>query len=209
MTALTGFYDYVLPDLQRCPENLALLHIRLACEEFYARSKLKRADLTQFNTSADTSTYALTLPTGFVVAKMLHVELDSDTELTAIGPDDRDSLDADWRNQTAEPEYYFMPDSTQLTLFLTPDDTYAIDCYAALKPKSDATTIDDWVFEQYREQIAAGSKARLMKMKNKPWSGDYIADQNMFETAIYDAKHAAERGRGRAPKRTRPVFGVK
>lgn len=209
--ALSDFYDLVLPELTRCPESLAMLHIRLACEDFYKRSKLDRVDLAAFDTVADTASYALTLPTGKVVAEVLDVWLDSDYELTAIGPDDRDSLYPEWRSNTDQPEYYFMLDSLNLTLFATPDAVYSIDCHAALKPKSDATTIDSWVFEQYREQIAAGAMSRLMRMSKKPWSDPVMAtDKKMtFEAAIESAKLTAERGRGRAHKRTRPVFGIK
>lgn len=209
MTALTALYDLVLPDLPRCPEALAMAHIRLACEEFYSRTLCKRAVLASISTVADTSEYALTLPEGYVADKVLHVWLD-DLEINPIGMDDRDGLDAEWRTTTGEPSYYYMPDTENIGLFLTPDAVYTVAAEVALKPKSDATTIDGWVYEQYREALAAGAKARLMAMAGKPWTSNLSAKhQADFDRAIGKATHDANRGHGRAQKRTRCVFGLR
>ena len=209
MTALTAIYDLVLPDLPRCPEALAMVHIRLACEEFYSRTMCKRAVLASISTVADTSEYTLTLPTGYVADKALHVWVD-DLEIEPIGMDDRDGLDAEWRTTTGEPSYYYMPDTSKIGLFLTPDAEYTVAAEVVLKPKSDATTIDDWVYEQYREALSAGAKARLMAIGGKPWTSNlstkYRAD---FDRAIAGASHAINRGHGRGQKRTRPVFGLR
>jgi hypothetical protein len=209
MTALTAFYDYVLPDLPRCNEAIALLHIRLACEEFYRRSMVKRATLADITTAADTAEYALTLPDGYVAHKALHVWLDG-LEIQPIGMDDRDGINANWKTETGQPDRHYLPDTANVGLFLTPSGVYTVSVEAVLKPKSDATAIDDWVFETYREGIAAGAKYRLMAMPKKPWSSEMAAmHKGEFDRCVDTAMLAADRGHGRAPKRTRSVFGLR
>jgi len=209
MSDLTDFYDYVLPDLPRCPENVALLQIRLACEDFYRRSMVKRATLDDITTAEDAAEYALTLPTGYVADRALHVWLDG-IEIEPIGMDDRDGIKPNWKTETDQPKYYYLPDTSNIGLFLTPDGVYTVSVEAVLKPKSDATEIDNWVFETYREGIASGAKYRLMAMSKKPWSSDLAAmHKGVFDQCVNKATLAANIGHGRAQKRTRPVFGLR
>ncbi len=66
------------------------------------------------------------------------------------------------------------------------------------------------MYQQYREGIAHGAKARLMEQPGKPWSSEafpYHAEQ--FKRAIYDATQKANRGHARAARRTRAVFGLR
>lgn len=210
MTALIDLADLVMMDLPGCPDNIALLHTRLACEEFYRKSMCKRSTLTSIATVANTSEYALTLPAGYVADKAIHVWLDG-LEIDPIGMDDRDHINANWKTATGQPEFYYLPDTSNIGLFLTPSGVYTVSVEAILKPKSDATAIDDWVYETYREGLAAGAKSKLMAMAGKPWSNPDLVSYNrdIFTNSINTATLSANRGHGRAPKRTRSVFGLR
>ena len=210
MAALIDLADLVMMEVPGCPDNIALLHTRLACEEFYRRSMVKRSTLADITTVADTAEYALTLPTGYVADKAIHVWLD-DLEITPIGMDDRDGINNNWKAETGEPSYYYLPDTSNIGLFLTPDGVYTVSVEVILKPKSDATSIDDWVYETYREGLAAGAKAKLMAMPGKPWSNPELVSYNkdVFASIINAATFAANSNHGRAQKRTRPVFGLR
>lgn len=210
MTALSEFYPLVLPEVVGCSKPVALNAIRFAVEQFHVRTLCKRENLAGIITVADTTEYALVLPADYVLHKMLHVHLD-DEEITAIGMDDRDGIDPYWKTTTAQPVFYYLPNTENIGLFLTPDGTYNVSCEAALKPSTTATTIDDWLFEQYRETIAAGAKYRLMGMLNQPWANAeramvYVQE---FNNGIGKAGFANNRGHGRAQKRTRSVFGLR
>lgn len=210
MAALIDLADLVLMEVPGCPDNIALLHTRLACEEFYRRSMVKRSTLADITTVADTSEYALTLPNGYVADKAVHVWLDG-LEITPIGMDDRDGINPNWKTETDQPKYYYLPDTSNIGLFLTPSGVYTVSVEAILKPKSDTTTIDDWVYETYREGLAAGAKSKLMAMPGKPWSNPELVAYNkdVFIKSINTATLSANSGHGRAQKRTRPVFGLR
>lgn len=210
MTALSEFYPLVLPEVVGCSQPVALTAIRFAVEQFHVSTFCKRETLDDITTAADTAEYALTLPTGYVLHKMLHVHLD-DEEITAIGMDDRDGIDPYWKTTTAQPVWFYLPDTENIGLFLTPDGAYTVSCEASLKPSATATTIDDWLFEQYREIIAAGAKYRLMGMLNQPWANAEraMAYAREFNAGMSMAGFANNRGHGRAQKRTRSVFGLR
>lgn len=209
MAALTAFYDLVMPHLPRCGTSLASQYILLAVQEFYARSLCKRVTLDDVTTAADDAEYALTLPEGFILVKPLTVWLDGD-EIDPIGMDDRDALVPGWKSETDKPTAFYLPDTKNIGLFQTPDGAYTVSVEAALKPSSSATTLDDWVFDTYREGIASGALAKLMAMPKSPWSSNLSAyHSGKFESCIQKAHHAAMRGHSRAVKRTRPVFGVR
>lgn len=210
MSALADFYPLVLPEVVGCSKPVALNAIRFAVEQFHAKTLCKRAVLADITTVADTAEYALVLPADYVLHKMLHVHLD-DEEITAIGMDDRDGIDPYWKTTTAQPVWFYLPDTKNIGLFLTPDGAYTVSCEAALKPASTATTIDDWLFDQYREVIAAGAKYRLMSMLNQPWANAERAMSyaNEFGNGVSKAGFASNRGHTRAQKRTRSVFGLR
>lgn len=209
MAALTLLHDLVRIDVPGCPDPLITNALRRSAEEFYARSLIKRVELDAVTTVSATAEYALTLPTGYVLAKALHVWLD-DLEITPIGMDDRDGICSTWRDETDEPDYFYLPDPEHIGLFKTPDGAYTVVVEAALQPSYTATDIDDWVYQQFREGLAHGAKARLMEQPGKSWSSEAAVYHNdMFEQAIDKAMDKANRGFARSPKRTRAVFGVR
>lgn len=209
MAALTLLYELVRIEAPNCPEPVLTHALRLAAEEFYARTLIKRVELADITTVSGTAEYALTLPAGYALAKALHVWLD-DGEITPIGMDDRDKLGSAWREETDEPTHFYLPDLKNIGLFKTPDGVYTVTVEAALQPSYDATTIDDWVYQQYREGIAHGATARLMSMVKTPWFSEAAGHHaRLFQQAMDSATQAANKGHGRAAKRTRPVFGVR
>lgn len=209
MAALTLLHGLVRLDVPGCPDPLITHALRMAAEEFYARTLIKRVELNPIATMADVAEYTLNVPAGYAVSKALHVWLDG-AEITPIGMDDRDGICSTWRDETDEPSYFYLPNTEQIGLFKTPDGNYTVVAEVALQIAHDATDIDDWVYQQYREGIAHGAKARLMEQPGKPWSSKAAVYHNgMFEKAIDKAMDKANRGHARAPRRTRAVFGVR
>lgn len=210
MTALTAFYDYVLPEVPGCEAELALQHIRRAAKDFYTRTRIKKVDLTGFSTVAGTATYALAgVPAGHVVSEMLRVARDG-LPITPMNGEDRDSVYPGWEGKTDVPDYFYLLDSENLTLFATPDSAYAITLQASVAPSNAATTVDDWVFEQHQHTLTAGALASLLAIPKKPWTDPATAGYyaGLYRSAVPDALRKVSQGRARAALRTRAAFGL-
>jgi hypothetical protein len=80
----------------------------------------------------------------------------------------------------------------------------------ALKPAPDAAAVDDRLFNEYREPIALGAKARLMLSPGKPYGNPSLgtACYQQFKMRAAEAALRAEQGFTRAPLRTRPISNV-
>jgi hypothetical protein len=196
-TALSAFTPYVAPDVPGCPEPMIDDAVRTAAIEFCEKTRALR-ERVAFNTVADQD-YVVLAPTGGDVARLYKL-MYGDRKLD---PTTRADFDED--GDTGEPrEYYIEPPNT-LRLYPVPDAIYAMVAHVAVTPDRDATTLDDTLYNNWRDEIAAGAKARLMLMKNQPWydpDGAAIA-QNAFQAAIDRAAHKRATGNVGTPLRTR------
>lgn len=75
--------------------------------------------------------------------------------------------------------YFDFPDDSTIRLFdrSTTTETYLY-VKMVVKPKRIATQVDDALFDDWLDEIAAGVKYRLLSMPNKEWSDARGAQQN-------------------------------
>lgn len=196
-TALSAFTPYIAPDVPGCPEPLIDDAVRRAAIEFCEKTRALR-EAVSFNTVADQD-YVTLAPTGGDVARLYKV-MYGDEELE---PTTRFDFDED--GDTGQPlEYYIEPPNT-LRLYPVPDAIYAMVAHVAVKPDRDATTLDDVLYNNWRDEIAAGAKAKLLKMSKQPWYDQAAADtaKTDFQAAIDKAAHKRATGNVGAPLRSK------
>lgn len=208
MTAFTGFYDYLMPDIPNLGAAVALQAIRESCIEFCERSLVYTYDHPAIDVVAATHTYTITPESGTRTVDLLSVRHNN----KALVPATEDELDAtylDWRSTgTGIPDYYLSTiDRASVRLVKTPADgfTGGLVVKIAQAPLSSATTVPDWIFERYRQAIVHGAKYRLFAMKKKPWTDDKLA---MFHLHEFE-QHCGSANISKAKQHTRKRLRVR
>jgi hypothetical protein len=201
MKLWSDFYDSALPELPGCP-YVALNHaLRQSAIAFCEQSLVWTYEHPDIAVTVDVDIYDYVPPAEALVhavtwAKFNDVEIDARTK-------DADMRIWDWRNQTGTPAYVLsMPSS--LKLVPKPDVEGTLKLIVALKPDYDATGVDDGIFQEYREAIVHGAKARLMLSPRKPYTDAERAALNMqqFNSKVMAAGVRASRNYTLAPLRT-------
>lgn len=163
--------------------------------------------------------YAITLPSGFALAKALQAWL-NDSPLDPISPDDLDNefnnasfgwVGVNWRTDVNLPTRFYMYDDNTVGLVMPPANGGALRINAALKPTRASTSFPTILYERYVETIAAGARARVMMIPKKPYTDlvNAAANMQMFLDGCGDARVRIARGATRGPLRTHTVFGLR
>lgn len=206
-------YDEVLPELSGLPQPLALNAIRNAAIEFCERSRVWSEDAAAMNSVAAQPRYNFVSPvaeaevTGVLQAWYNGIEIFPKTaaQLGALLSDVGSTYVSaiPWTEQTGVPKYYLIERPDQFILAPFPDEAIAgaIEMKVILKPTRAATGMEQWIFDKFFMQIAAGTKARLCAMPGKPWSSPELVTyyNGIFEAGILAASVATS-GTHRLPE---------
>lgn len=184
----SDLYPEIIPDVPQCPFPMVDRAILNAAIEFCAFSDVMQVDLPDFDTVADQAVYDLIYDAANDVTNLLTARCEtweiypiSTTELGARGA---------FEAISGAPVRYWHPTPDTIRLYPIPNDAYSINSIrAAIRPKPDATTIDDFLTTKYREAIAAGALARLLNRPNQPWTDKEAARDKKAE--FEDAKGSA------------------
>jgi len=204
-TAYTAFFDHVLPAVPGCPQPMAIDAIRRAAIEFCEKTLAWIYKHPAINVVAAQMAYPFVPPTGAVVAKVLQA-WHNDIKITPKTPDELNEIYANWLTIAGTPQYITQDDERNLLLVPTPSAalTAGLVLRVALKPTLASDDIETSIYEEYRDAIASGAKARLMLIKDKPYSDMELGalEMGLFNAAVADAKFKAQKGCGRARVRT-------
>ena len=165
------FYDYVLPEVPGCPQDLAKQYIRAATIEFYERTGVLVYTAAALTIVDGTHTYTPAAPAGYEIARIEElyygdawVEPKSNVQLA--------ELYQNWQEEEGEPRYFLQETTTTFRVVPIPDQNYTdtLKPRVVLRPTRSGTQIsEDWVYNKWVEVIAAGALARLQQMPQKPW----------------------------------------
>jgi hypothetical protein len=219
VTALTLWYDDVLPDLPGLSSNDAIVTklIREAAITFCEKSQAHIIDHPPLNIVANQPTYAFAPGTDLVVITPKKVLVNGLSILPATD-DDLDALYGDnWRNgvlgaNTAA--WYRQPDDANIQIVPTPptDIPGGLVMRVVVKPTAVCTQVDDRLYNQtlYRNAITACVKWRAKAMSKKPYTDLEAAGywSNEFNRLCGAAALRAARGFGVRPARTTTVDSV-
>lgn len=196
-TVLSAYTPYISPDVPGCPEPLIDDAVRVAAIAFCAGSACIRERIA-FNT-VTAQDYVVMAPVGGDVVRVYRVMIGD----TILQPTRRDDFDED--GDRGQPREYYVEGDNTLRLYPVPDAIYAVVAHVSVKPDRDAATLDDMLFNRYRDDIASGAKAKLMLMANQPWANTSGAELHaaIFNNAIDMAAHRRATGGVSAPLRTR------
>lgn len=215
MAALSKFLPFVLPHVPACPDITAEQAILSSCIEFCVQTLLVQ-ELTTASVTAGTQDYTVDVPSGSRLVKVLGVMYE-DRWLTANSIENVRSAVAlrgdvgGAQAVSAIPSVYFQktPNSDDISLYPVPADSMAegLTVRAAFAPSRSATSVDDVLFEEWAESIAAGAIARLMLMPSQNFSAPPLvgAYRSQFDVATRKAAIIARAGSVAASSRVQPA----
>ena len=210
MKKLEDFFPDVLPDVPGCPADMAIRAIRHTVIEFCERSLIHQVTQDPISLRPNLSDYYLDAPTGFRIQKIMKVWFRGQV-LEPVAPDEINTPEAynprisGYTATKGQPVAYTQKDFDSVTFLPIPDQTYstAITMRVALVPLRDATSCEDFLYEQWGEHLACGAKARLMLTMGKPYTNPEAAavNQARYNVALNDARQRAIRGNVRSDLR--------
>jgi hypothetical protein len=206
-TALfSTLYDDVMPHAAGVTADMALDAIRKAAIELCKESRIWRYEHPDISVVADQSTYAFVPPDDTKVVEILDAWYEN-VWLDPMGTDDLARVNTRWQSWTApRPLYITQLDDDNVRLVPEPTTALAsgLHILVALKPTNDATGMEEWILEDWREQIARGALARIYESPRKPYSDSGLArvKKAEFRQDCTDAYNAAMNGLTRSTSRT-------
>jgi len=191
----TQWLPYVQVNVPDCPKALIVEAIRQKVIEFCQRSLFLRQELDGFYTVADDNEYDLSPPVDNNIAQLLMLKVNK-RELEPKTQDDMEEIYQEWRDQSGEPQYFFLKNTNTAILVPKPIGVYPVRILVALKPTQSAQGVDELIFEEYKDAIKHGALAYLMLMAEKSWSNPNMSAfyQSQFDTSVIEAKLRAEKG---------------
>lgn len=199
---MDALLDYVRPDCPSCPRAFALDKIRLAAREFFSRSAIWRQYLSpKINIVATTRRYTLSVDAGLEadvtgIAQAWY----RGRKIFLRSPQQLNEMYSDLDAATGEPYYYNLPAINAIEVFPNPIVSYtaALNVWCVLAPKTDSDYLRD-EDNAWKEVIAHGAKAMLMRVGGKPYTSLEAAmkvHQPMFDRGISSARAWFENGAG-------------
>ena len=158
-TALEMFFPNLRADVPGCPEPSMRRELLNALDEFCTRTWVWRQWLEDGDLELDAGErdYVITPPVGSRIVGLVEIQHEDGTPLTG---------------------YRFRPPN--LRLDHAPTNAVPLNVCLALKPAPDVTSVDDALYNDWREAACAGAKFRLMTLPGKPWTN--------LEAAAYHRK---------------------
>lgn len=190
LTVWADFYDHILPEVSGVTPGIVDLELRQVCIDFCEQTGIHTAEVTPINIVADTASYALTSLEEETEPYRIKAAWFNSRPLDYAPIDALNSYSQYWPDLTStESSAYTQKKPDTIIVFPTPDTalTAGLRVELILRPTQDSTGLVDWVATRYRRALAAGVKARLMAMPDRPWSRPEHA-------ANYGAEYVSARG---------------
>jgi hypothetical protein len=197
------FLDYVMPHVPGCTPEMAIQAIRNTVIEFCERTLILQRDHDPVTVTANVQDYDFEPPSGYLVQKVMKAWY-KNNELVPFTPDQisdvyayRNSVAGEAANKT-DPLRIFQKDERTFSLHPWPVETVtdALTMRVALKPTRASTKIEDVIFEDWLDAIAAGALVRLQMSPAKPYTLPNAAaiNQQIYMQKTNEARQKAIRG---------------
>lgn len=177
-----------------------------AAIEFCIETHVWVDSLDRIDVVADKNDYALTIPSSAGDAQILAIEnvkykqngLDDD-QFYDLGPiverqQDRQQVPGNWKftESTTPSGYYYNSNTRTLFLYAIPTEASSSGLLVRVIyiPTNDATTLPDFLYDDYRLAIKHGALWILLNQVTMPWANPQAAVEHMleFEKAKAEAK---------------------
>ena len=169
----SGFYDFVLPELNGVPTDLVDIYLRRAAIEFCEETSVYVSDHDPVSLIKGIAEYDLEPPeleTDIVSVKKAWV---GDTPIDYLSQDTLNQRMSYWpSDEAARPTAFTQQTQTSILVYPKPTESLrnGLKMKVVLRPSLTATQLTDWMATKYIQEITDGAKAMLMGMENKPWS---------------------------------------
>lgn len=199
MSSLDEFLPLIRGRLPGAPDIILKDAVRDACIEFCRRAQVltATADLT---VTANDATPTLSFDDGDVWSVQ-----DLRRGTSALLPSNQREFQVrGWDATTGAPQAYYLDGSGLLVLGPIPDAEETLSITVTLCPFADATEVDDALYRDHRETIAAGARAYVRRN-----FGDWVnpqleaEDRKLFEYAIHNQNIRRARGAANTALRVR------
>lgn len=194
MIKFEDMLDDVLPDVPGCPNDLAIIALRNAAIELHTKSLLYIQDCDQQQTVIGQAEYDVDMFSGYKVVDIVSAKF-NEVSLVKVSIRMLERTRMRWENDEGSPTHFYTNDFSTIRLYRIPDVVGDLNIKVALTLAKNAAGIENFIYDLYSEQLAAGAKARLMLIPSKPFtdvnaSREYRAQ---FAAAITDAKWRAHK----------------
>jgi len=164
-------------------------NIRRAAIDFCERTKFYREEHDPLITSGTIQEYDLDPPSGTVVSDIIWVTYDGDALIAKTDAGIRPHMSAAGTTQ-----YYSLLNPKLLVVAPQPAASKQLKLRVALKPKPTATSIEDYVYDEWSEAFYHGALYRMLNQPGKDWSNPEAAlyHQQAFFDAVNTATDAAD-----------------
>lgn len=179
LISIESWFDDVVPAAQLCPNPIIRKDILNACRDFCRRTELWTADITAIDIAADTAEYPLVYAgladigggnRASIVGNAYPLDAVSEEAL------DEDTREVEaWRTRTSDlaaiTRFYVTPDYN-IRLVYIPNAALAagLNVNVYLMPLETAVDVPLFLYNEYKETIAMGAKARLKLRLDMPWT---------------------------------------
>lgn len=207
--ALSVFMPLVLPEVKGAPRVLVQKQILEAAIEWCIRTKTWTETQDTYAVGSSVADYVFETPANAVVHQIMSATLDGQ-ELDAHSREWCDDNFPGWRDggQTGMPRAVTQYDHECFYLVPAPTNAMELVLEVAYKPKKTATTLPDFMYQEYEEPISFGALARLHAMRGQAWTDLKQAGlrATQFTAAVDMANSQQARGYGRAALRVRGQY---
>jgi hypothetical protein len=195
MANVSSFRDEIRQDLPGCPDVAIDRGVLRACSRFCDKTLMWQYELTAIDIVDGTYEYTLTPPANSLIVSLVWVKDDS----SKVKPKSESWLDQmlgkGWRTaESSTATYCYMnanKDTLRLYAIPTEDKTGGLEVKVSLKPDHTATTVEDFLYNDYYDAISYGARAYLFSMKEMPWV-------DLENQAYYDDMFKNEIGKAKA-----------
>jgi hypothetical protein len=202
-----------MPSVPKAPTIMVEKFVKDAIVEFAKLTHRMQVDIAPVNVIAGSALYAIDNPVGFQVLSISRLFFDG-KPLVSVSENQLDlewrslnsmhcicsNMDGEgWRDYEADtPTVFYQPKPNEVRLVATPNAalTGGLTGRVVVYPTLSMTTIDDDIYNEFYEVIAAGALARLMAVPSQPWTSAPMVNyyRAIFDDGVSDARAKVSRG---------------
>ncbi len=190
-TSFTSLIYSLRAELPQCLDNTILEAIVDSAREFFRKSRVWMYTSDEITFSPTLAEYDIEPPSGSDIIELVHLKQDG-FNITAKSMDWLNANVPNWMTITSSRgQYYTMVGRRTFRVTPVPSSISTnIDLRMSLTLPKGATSLDEDVYDEFEETIAAGALYRLMGQTNVPWSNPRQSKYNedIFYRDISEAR---------------------
>jgi hypothetical protein len=201
--AYSAFFPYLIPLVPHVADPVAQQAVRDACIEFCKESLVWQEAMDPMPSIKSEAAYELDVPAEANLAHVVDLYYNGARLWKKSVSEIASHFSRDWAMFEGTPTVYTMLNPNEVTLVVRPDSSLAgaLTGILAFTPLRKSTTIIDYVYEEYAEEIARGAASKLLVIPNQQWSDTKTAllYRRQFLSDCANARAHVNQGQVRAP----------